>query len=582
MAKRIKILDPVLASKIAAGEVVERPSSVVKELLENSIDAKATSIFVHVAEGGRRLIRVSDNGAGMSKEDLPVAFLRHSTNKLSGEEDLYAIKTMGFRGEALSSISSVARVFLKTREREAISGASLRIEGGGEPQISEEGASQGTVIEIADLFYNTPARLKFMRSVETEFAKIADVCKRIALSFPNISFRLQHNSTVVFDSPAGTLENRAADLFGADILKGLRKVDSGHISGLIGSHELTYSTSKNIFTYVNSRWIKDRGVNKAVLDAYGQLLPNGRYPFVILDIKIPHEDVDVNIHPAKAEVRFKNQRAIYDLVKNAVRKALAAPDKKEPQKAFYTEEPALANTLKSSEPQPAAYGVQREFLRQSHAAHNDSAKKEETPLAPEFLELDIIGQLWGEFLLAQSISGQQEFFMIDQHAAAERVAFEELKKSFYENTPRTQLLLIPERFEATAEEAQEIKEAAQYFERIGFELMPFGPGRLAGETFLIKGVPQLLSSRQNAGLIKDLAAELAQSGGSSRVEDRLEDALMRIACHSVIRGARPLMKDEAKALLKSLSKVDFSGHCPHGRPVVKKLSRQQIDAFFKR
>ncbi len=579
MSQKIKVLDSLLASKIAAGEVVERPASVVKELIENSLDGGASTITVQVAEGGRRLIRVVDDGEGMTKEDASIAFLRHATSKVSKEEDLYCIRTMGFRGEALSSVSSVARVVLRTRRRGDISGTAIAIEGGSKPIVTEDGCPEGTSIEVKDLFYNTPARLKFLRSIESEFGRVMDVFKRAALINPGKRFRLIHGSTRVIDTAPGGQRERIADLFGAEILKKIIEVNTPLVKGYIGSHEISYPTAKGLFIYVNGRWIRDRGVNRAIMDGYGTLIPGGRYPFAVLDIMISPEDVDVNIHPAKTEVRFKNPGFIYDIIKAATRGALGrglAPGRPE-----YANRPEYGGSVTIS-PHAAETAVSYSANRHGAIAGESWLKGESEEIKnPEFLDLETVGQLWGEFLVAE---GRGEFYIIDQHGAAERSAFERFKKRYFSRAEaRRQILLLPERFEATPDESDAIGRLTSYLDRLGFEITPFGPSsKTGGETFLIKAVPDILAGKSTAALIKDLAEELGGAGGSGRVEDRIEGALMRIACHSVIRGVRILSKEEGNSLLRELARIDFAGHCPHGRPVVKKFSRAEIESIFKR
>lgn len=580
MPQRIKILDPLLASKIAAGEVIERPASVLKELMENSLDAGATSITVHVSEGGKRIIRVVDNGEGIAKEDAALAFLRHATSKISTEEDLEAISTMGFRGEALSSISAVARVHLRTRRPSDVSGTAVTIEGGGPPSITDDGCPEGTSIEVKDLFYNIPARLKFLRSAESEFSRVLDIFKRIALINPEKRFKLVHGSARPVDTPSGGLRERISDLFGSDAAKQVIEVNTPFVSGFVGSHELTFATSKGLYLYVNGRMIRDKGISRAIIDGYGTVITGQRYPFAVLNLNVPPEDVDINIHPTKSEVRFKNPGFIYDTVKAAIKGALSGPS---PSKTVYAAGTVSARPF--IQEHSSFYGAAHKPSRL-----NDTAERFEfhTPtervINPEFLAFETVGQLWGEFLVAQSAGNGGEFYLVDQHGAAERIAFEKLKKRYCkEAEAKRQMLLLPERFETTPGERDAINEVMPYLERIGFELMPFGPSiKGGGDTFLIKSLPDLLSSKSAAALILDLAEELAGAGGSSAVEERIEEALMRIACHSVIRGPRPLTREEGNALLREMAYVDFAVHCPHGRPVVKKFTRSEIEAFFKR
>lgn len=587
---KIKILDKSLASKIAAGEVIERPESVLKELLENSIDAGAASISVHVVEGGKRLIRVVDNGCGISREDAPLAFYRHATSKISAEEDLERIMTMGFRGEALASISAVSRTALKTRRPEDTAGTLVEMEGVNEPAVSDTGCPEGTSIEVKDLFFNIPARLKFLRSAESEFGRILDTFKKIALINPDRRMRIVHGSGRPLEAPPGTLRERIADLFGAEISKNLIEIDTPDISGFIGTHELTYATGRSLYIYVNGRAVRDKAVNRAILDGYGPVMDSGRYPFAVLDLKVPPEDVDVNIHPAKSEVRFKNPKYIYDLVKYAVKGALARQGGAA-GKVSYESAEAFRGTMltpgASLEEGSSGYGAGLNQVLPGGLGKNDGLFTSFSCLVdtvtPEFLRLEVIGQLWGEFLLAETPEKDGELYIIDQHGAAERAAFERLKKNYHRGEVTAQLLLIPERVETTPDERDEILGAAGYLKNMGFELVPFGPSiKEGGETFLIKAVPDLLSQKSCAVLIKDLAEELSQLSGTSRVDARIETVLMTIACHSVIRGPRTLSKEEGRALLRDMSKIDFAGHCPHGRPVIRKFARSEIETMFKR
>ncbi|MEK7680248.1 MAG: DNA mismatch repair endonuclease MutL, partial [Deltaproteobacteria bacterium] len=325
MTNKIRILDSLLASKIAAGEVVERPASVVKELIENSLDAGAGAVSVFLVEGGKRLIRVNDNGCGMSGDDARLVFGRHATSKISTEEDLDGIKTLGFRGEALYSMAAVARVVLRTKERGFTEGIKIVAEAGSVPAVSIAGCPEGTSVEVQDLFCNTPARLKFLRSNDTEFARALDVFKRLALIHPEKRFSLTHGSALVMDLKPGTLRERICEIFGHDIAGKLIEVNTPFVSGFAGSHELTYPTTKNTHLYINRRSVRDRTVLAAIRHGLGTLIGHARYPFAALNITLAPEDFDVNIHPSKSEVRFKNPRFVYDAVESALRAALASP-----------------------------------------------------------------------------------------------------------------------------------------------------------------------------------------------------------------------------------------------------------------
>lgn len=584
--RRIRLLDKSLASKIAAGEVVERPESVLKELLENSIDAGASVISVNVAEGGKRLIRIVDNGCGISREDASLVFARHATSKIESEEDLERIMTMGFRGEALASISAVSIVTLRTRRPGEVEGTRVVVEGGGEPAITSDGCPEGTSIEVKDLFYNTPARLKFMRGAESEYGRILDTFKKIALINPDKRMRIVHGSGRPLEALPGSLRQRIADLFGPEIGEKLVEVETSDLTGFVGAVDLSYPTARHIHTFVNGRWVRDRSINRAILEGYGGLL-GGRYPFAVLDLKIPPEDVDVNIHPSKSEVRFRNLGYVYDLVRFGIRDALSA------RPASGNSPIERAGYRKAFTPAGRGWQGRAATLNEPAASYEPSERPVQLGLSevtentgdvknPEFLNLEVIGQLWGEFIVAQGPESG-EAYLIDQHGAAERCAFEALKKRLDSGSIRSQALLLPERIETTPGEKEMILKSLEYLSEMGFEVMPFGPSTKAGgETFLLKSVPDLLAGRSSASLIKDMAEELSFHGGSRMAEERVESVLMRIACHSVIRGPRPLRKEEAQALLKEMAAIDFAGHCPHGRPVVKRLSRREIESFFGR
>jgi len=574
-----------LAIKISAGEVVERPASVVKELVENSIDAKATDISVYIHDGGRKLIRVIDNGEGMTRDDAVVAFERHATSKLLKEEDLYSIHTMGFRGEALPSIASVSEIVLTTKITGEITGSMVKVKGGIIEEVRDAGCADGTTVEARDIFFNTPARLKFMRSVATETGHIADTITRLALAYPAIRFRLFNNGSAMLKSSVkADLRIRIADVFGRDFLKDIIPLEAGNgvlnIHGFIAMPETAYSTTKGLFIYVNNRWIRDRGINHAITNGYRNVLGQGKYPLVVLFITIAPQNVDVNVHPTKCEVRFKSPKSVYELVSRAIEAVLA---------------PSHVSFLKSYERKVLTAEVREGAVNYNNASHNSSA----VPLIDEgiegglqasqqgleetvaytkelfFRELEVIGQLWQEYLLCER---EGEFYIIDQHAAAERSAFEKLKGDYYLNRRvSSQLLLLPQKIELSLQEKEAIESSMEAITDLGFDIEPFG-----GNTFIVRAVPEILSGIDCRGLIKELLDDLVSSEMSFRIEGRLDAILMRIACHSVIRGKRILSHEERKALVIRLSQVDFAGNCPHGRPVIKAISKFEIEKMFKR
>ena len=565
-SNKIKIMPEALAIKIAAGEVIERPASVVKELVENSIDAKATDISIYIHDGGRKLIKVIDNGEGMTRGDAAIAFERHATSKLLKEEDLYAIHTMGFRGEALPSIAAVSETVLTTKVSGEIAGSVVRVKGGMIEEVSDAGCADGTTVEVRNIFFNTPARLKFMRSVSTETGHISDAVTRLALAYPAIRFRLYNNDALMLEtSLKADLKIRAADIFGRDFLKDILPVEAGDsllkIHGFIAKPETAYSTTKGLFIYVNNRWIRDRGINHAIINGYRNCLADGKYPFVVLFIDIAPQHVDVNVHPTKCEVRFKNPKDIYEVMKNSIEAALAS---------LYA---SFGGPHSKSSGRGGIDGNWREGVKENTARYEASppshARGFEISSQPSqqvefpettfdgkalfFEELEVIGQLWSEYLLCQR---EDEFYIVDQHAAAERVAFEKLKKDYYiSRHVNGQMLLLPQRVEVSLQERDAMEGSLPVLTNLGFDIEPFG-----NNTFIIRSVPDMLSGMDCRGLIQDLIDELVSSDMSFRIEDKLDNILMRIACHSVIRGKRTLSNEEAKVLLKRLALVNFSGN----------------------
>ncbi|MBI5048224.1 MAG: DNA mismatch repair endonuclease MutL [Deltaproteobacteria bacterium] len=586
---KIKIMPEALAIKIAAGEVIERPASVVKELVENSIDAKADDIAVYIHDGGRKLIKVVDNGEGMTRDDAVAAFERHATSKVLKEEDLYTINTMGFRGEALPSIAAVSEVILTTKPLGEISGTIVKVKNGEIEEVGDAGCADGTTVEVRNIFFNTPARLKFMRSISTETGHIYDTITRLALAYPSIKFRLYNNNAgMVETSLRADLRMRIADIFGRDLLEGVIPLEAGddvlRVHGFVARPELAYSTTKGLFVYVNNRWVRDRGINHAIANGYRNCLANGKYPFVVLLINIAPQHVDVNVHPTKCEVRFGNPKGVYELVKNAIEAALA-PSYVQPYnstsfpfKKGWHVGGGLPDGVRDGTVLYDVAASTRESRFEVCSKPSDKAEFAEPATDAKslfFEELEVIGRLWLEYLLCQR---ESEFYIIDQHAAAERIAFEKLKKDYYNSrSVPSQMLLLPQRVEFSLQERDVMESSMQTLTNLGFDIEPF-----SGNTFIIRAVPDMLSGRDCRDLIKGMIDELASLETSFKIEDKLDDMLMRIACHSVIRGKRSLSDEEAKALLKGLSHVDFSGNCPHGRPIIKAISKLEIEKMFKR
>ncbi|RNC67953.1 MAG: DNA mismatch repair endonuclease MutL [Desulfuromonadales bacterium] len=595
MSPRIKILPENLTNKIAAGEVVERPASVVKELVENSLDSGCREIIVEIEAGGRRLIRVTDDGCGMTREDALMAMERHATSKISSDEDLFALASLGFRGEALPSIASVSRFTLASRERGAIEGAEIYAEGGRIKEVKACGMAEGTVITVRNLFFNTPARLKFMKSAETEAGHVGDLLTRLAISRPEVRFTYLNDGRNVIRALNGSLEERVAALLGRTIATALHPVDLSvegvRVQGLVARPDVSRSAASHLYTYINGRFIRDRVVQHAILQSYRNFLERGRYPVVILFIELPAGEVDVNVHPTKHEVRFRQQGVVHDVIQGAIEETLR------PTPWLRTEplpEAPAAPTRLAQDPSAERVAEVRELLvnyRPSPApsrplfqtmpaeAAPSSVSIEPAPaLQPAargyFSQLLVIGQFHASYILCQDGS---DLVIIDQHAAHERVAFERLKAQYAAGGVEGQGLLFPETLELSHRESASVREREADLRRLGFDLDEFG-----GTTWLVKGTPRLLAGRDPLRLLRDTLEEFQSIGTNRSVTDAVEDILTRIACHSVVRGEHPLTVGEIQALFTQMDATDFSTNCPHGRPVLQRLTLAEVERMFKR
>ncbi len=600
MSSLIKILPDHVVNKIAAGEVVERPASVVKELVENSIDAGANEIFVDIEQAGKRLIRVTDDGCGMSKEDARTAFLRHATSKISTDEDLLAIRTMGFRGEALSSIASVSQVSMLTAMRGAASGVRIEIEAGKVLSLSPAAAPQGTSVEVANLFYNTPARLKFLKSPGTEFSHIAAVVSRQAMAYPSLWFRLTHNKRKVFDLPPSmSIKERAFQLYGSEIADNVILFSGGrdgvHLHGLIGRP--VYSRAERTYQefYVNNRPVRNPSLTHALYGAYGDMLMRDRHPVGFIFVEIDPALVDVNVHPAKAEVRFRNQAQVHDLIRDVIRDALrthGVPVIVSPPSAdtFGSVPKALANYLKGQQPgftvaeqMPSAqYGRRRSDMGTTESPgepHLSSGYEtyEDLPPFPPLLpvqEIFSLAQVHDSFIIAQTKEGMA---IIDQHAAHERVLFEKLQDELGRGEMPIQHLLMPDQVEIGPAQSSLLTEYLPELGRLGFTVEDFGGG-----TFVIKAVPSLLAGADYKKLLLDILDEVNIHGRSGKLEELRDSILSIMACHPAIKVHRKLTVKEMDKLLHDLYQCRMPHTCPHGRPTVVRFSIDEINRMFKR
>jgi DNA mismatch repair protein MutL len=576
-ALKIKLLSDVMASRIAAGEVVERPASVVKELIENSIDAGASEISISIEKSGSALIRVTDNGEGMAPEDLAVAVERHATSKIKEENDLFRIATLGFRGEALPSIGSVAKMEVLSRPPGASSAYKVRVEGGKKDAVCPVAAAVGTTVEITDIFFNTPARRKFLKSAATELSHICDAVNRMALGYPRVHFRLQHDGRDIADFVAvRDAKDRVDQVLGREVAKSLAPFGcskSGiHVHGYLSAAPASFPNARHLYTFVNRRYVRDRAVTHAVLFGYETLLMKGQYPAVILFLELPSDEVDVNVHPAKYEVRFRRQSDVHDAVSSAVRAALRV-EAKAPVAPPWTGEPSSLQEIHET---ALPYGGPAVPSRSEAGPVGDvfAVPAGRAPQSGFFSSLQVFGQILGCYIVCASSNG---LVLIDQHAAHERIAFEKLRHQLATGMVERQHLLLPQTLELSGGEMMLIAQKLDVMERFGFSLEPFGPGAYA-----ITAAPALLPEGDYAQTVRQMVAELAEVDSSAKLRQHLEDRLATIACHSVIRAHRKLEPHEMHALLEALDQVDFATQCPHGRPVLVQWSQAELDRLFKR
>ncbi len=597
-------LPDLLISQIAAGEVVERPASVLKELLENSLDAGSRAIQVHLEEGGVKLIRVTDDGCGIAKEQLALALTRHATSKITSLDDLERVGTLGFRGEALASVAAVARLTLSSRERGTSHAWKLKGETGAEPEPAALMA--GTVVEMRDLYFNTPARRKFLKAEGTEFAHCADTVKRLALTRPDVAFSLTHNGRNLFQLTPADRSRRIADILGEDFLAAARTVDAAAgplaIAGFVIDPTRASDAKDGQYVFVNGRFVRDKVIGHALREAYRDVLHGSRQPAVCLFVEINPALVDVNVHPAKTEVRFRDSRAVHQFVFHAVQRTLATPIKRPgdhdsfaapPETSLPTEiapandTPAVRDdaghrtaypplrqqsTLGIAEPAAAAY------LAFARTAHSPGAGETPPPQTAGDSDTPLLGyalaQLHGIYILAQNARG---LVLVDMHAAHERILYEKLKAAFDSRQVATQALLIPAVFAADPLDIATVEEHAAALAELGFQIASLGPKQLA-----VRSVPALLQGGDPAVLARALLGELREHGLSQLLTARRNELLATMACHGAVRARRQLSLPEMNALLRQMEETERAGQCNHGRPTWSELSLEQLDKLFLR
>ncbi|AKU94491.1 DNA mismatch repair protein MutL [Labilithrix luteola] len=614
---RIRKLSDELANQIAAGEVVERPSSIVKELVENSLDAGATRIVVDIEQGGRTLIRVTDDGEGMTADDAVACFDRHATSKIAKIADLAALGTFGFRGEAIPSIASVSRLLLRTRPRGGNEGVEVYAEGTGPGPAQPAGGAVGTTIEVRDLFFNVPARRKFLKATATESAHVGDVILGAALARPDVTFVLSRDGRVVREYlRAATRADRVRTaLTGEKLAECLVERGPIRVEALLAPPERARAGTTGLSLLVNGRHVRDRLFARAVAQSYGSVLESGRYPVGVVWLDVPPDVVDVNVHPQKAEVRFADARGIFDAITRELGAALSkafglptlggtpgAPWARPPGwsagprsgppawvTASRTKESDASAEVEVYEPPPMPLFDVREPMATSASTSrgelppplplpttNLFAERSE-PAAPAtdlfggeslYASLRFVGQVKATFLVCE---GNDGLYVLDQHAAAERVTFDRLRRAYASRGLGIQKLLLPEVVELTPSEVALLEDQADEIASLGVEVRAVGESAVA-----VHGVPDLLARAQPARIVRDLAAELSRAAGRP-FRGAIDLVLATMACHGSIRAGDAISREEAEALLRALDQVDFAGHCPHGRPVIMRLSFGELE-----
>ena len=586
---RIQTLPSHLINQIAAGEVVERPASVVKELIENSLDAGAGSIAVDIEGGGTRLIRVSDDGRGIPREELASALSRHATSKIASIEDLDNIASLGFRGEALPSIASVSRLSIASRAQAA--DCAWKLQARETADAAPDALQQGTRVEVLELFYNVPARKKFLRTEQTEYKHVEGLFKSMALSHPEVAFRLQHNRKMVYQLPAAQSaedqRGRLAALCGASFADSLVEIDV-EIDGL-GLHGWvalpTFSRSQADMQYffVNRRLVRDKLITHAVRQAYQDVLFHGRHPAYVLSLSMNPRELDVNVHPQKHEVRFRDSRRVHDFLFRSLHRALA-----EVQPEQQVDSPAFAFEHGAAQQAPAQSGLGlpavtagdrsstvREQLQSYAALLDPEPRGEVSPQADEIPPLGFaIAQLKGIYILAENQSG---LIVVDMHAAHERIVYERMKQNAAREDVIGQPLLVPLVFNVSRAEGDLVEEHADALRHLGFEIERRSPEQLR-----LLAVPALLKDADGEQLLRDVLADLAEHGRTRRLQEFEQDMLATMACHASVRANRRLSPAEMNALLRDIEQTERSGQCNHGRPTWKQLSLEQLDKLFLR
>ena len=643
----IQVLDQITIDKIAAGEVIERPSSIVKELVENAIDAKATAVTVEIKEGGISFIRITDNGCGIPKEEVPLAFLRHSTSKIRCVEDLSGISSLGFRGEALSSIAAISQVELITKTRESEFGTKYVIEGGQEKSLEDAGAPDGTTFLIHQIFYNTPARRKFLKTPMTEVSHVNELMIRLALSHPEVSIQFINNGQKkLHTSGNGKLKDVIYHVFGRDIANNLLEVDERidgiHLTGFIGKPLVSRGNRNYENYYINGRYVKSNIIAKAIEDAYKDFTMQHKYPFTVLHFKMDGQDLDVNVHPTKMELRFSNQQEVYNFVYHALKNALTEkeliprvelPEAKEVPKI---PEPSIEKTMSLPNQRPSvekpeikdeAYFMKkmRERVESYHKQHSQAEVKDRTQIHREPMQIDrireaanyaraqakveksinppkkvessmestqlnffeekllskksmkeykLIGQVFETYWLVEF---QDQLYIIDQHAAHERILYEKTLRGMKDRNYTSQYLSPPIVLNLSMQEAELLRTHMDLFVGIGFEIEEFG-----GDSYAIRAVPDNLFSIAKKELLIEMLDNLSEEITSKEAPDMIAEKIASMSCKAAVKGNSRLSAAEVDTLIGELLELENPYHCPHGRPTIIAMTKRELEKKFKR
>jgi DNA mismatch repair protein MutL len=578
MAGRIHLLDPDTVNRIAAGEVVERPASVVKELIENGLDAGARSIAVEVGEAGKRLISVTDDGCGMSEDDGLLALERHATSKIHGADDLLSIRTLGFRGEALPSIASVSRLTLITRTAGTEEGVKLQVEGGKRAAAVPTAAPVGTMVRVEDLFHNTPARRKFLKSDATELAQIVDLMARYAMIYPEVTFVLRHEGQEVLRSPGGTgMLKGIAAVWGREVAEALVPVDHERngivVTGYVSPPHVTRHSRAYQYTFVNRRPVRSRTLGAALTEAYRSLTPERRFPIAVLGLRADPAKIDCNVHPSKTEVKFERESDAFEAVRGAIKAALLSegmmPEAAATPPRVFLRRPGPSQTR-------AAIEAQAPVTAPEQVAVDLEEPRERARFPFSYLldGLRIVGQAMNTFIIAETSSG---LAVIDQHVAHERVIYERLCGIKGKVEVERQALLSPETLNLDRRAAIAVEQRLEEIRGVGFDLEPFG-----NQAFLLRAVPAVLAGRDYRGVLQDILDELSEEGAGKSPAEAREKVWTTTACRMAVKAGDPLSHAEMLKLVHDLADTENPYLCPHGRPITVTLSTDELMRRFKR